>query len=195
MQAQILEAAARTITPAELYARACEGGPLEILDVRTPAEFAGAHVGGAKPLPLGDLDAEAFARIRRAGSPLYVICQGGTRARTAIEMLRRAGCEDGVLVEGGTHAWIDAGLPVVRGTSKVLPLMRQVQIVVGAVSAIGALLALTVNPWFAAVPLLTGCGLLIAGLTGMCGMALLLARMPWNRTQAVCGDGCNEVER
>jgi hypothetical protein len=63
----------------------------------------------------------------------------------------------------------------------MLPLMRQVQITVGFVSAMGAALALIINPWFAVIPLLAGCGLLFAGLTGFCGLALLLAKMPWNR--------------
>jgi hypothetical protein len=86
-----------------------------------------------------------------------------------------------VLVEGGTQAWIDAGLPVNRGNSRVLPLMRQVQIVVGLLSAAGATLALAVNPYFVIIPLVIGCGLLFAGFTGHCGLALVLARMPWNR--------------
>jgi hypothetical protein len=59
--------------------------------------------------------------------------------------------------------------------------MRQVQITVGAVSATGAVLALMVNPWFALVPLAAGCGLLFAGISGFCGLALVLAKMPWNR--------------
>ena len=83
------------------------------------------------------------------------------------------------------------GLPVERGESKVLPLMRQVQIVVGFLSATGAALALGVNVRFAIIPLLTGCGLLFAGLTGTCGMALLLAKMPWNRSvDGSSGCGC-----
>ena len=59
--------------------------------------------------------------------------------------------------------------------------MRQAQIVVGAFSAAGAILALAVDRWFVVLPLIFGCGLLFAGVTGTCGMALLLARMPWNR--------------
>jgi hypothetical protein len=63
----------------------------------------------------------------------------------------------------------------------VLPLMRQVQIVIGAVSGVGAALALAGDKRFALIPLVTGAGLLFAGLTGTCGLALLLAKMPWNR--------------
>jgi hypothetical protein len=69
--------------------------------------------------------------------------------------------------------------------------MRQVQIVVGSFSVAGAILALAVNPWFAAVPLFFGSGLLFAGITGTCGMALMLARMPWNRGQNSCSHCCN----
>lgn len=175
------------ISPRELHQQVAAGGQAELLDVRTPGEFAAAHVSGARLVPLDELDCTAFLNQRGANDqPLYVLCQSGGRARRAIEKFQRAGFNGGVLVEGGTQAWMDAGLPVNRGESKVLPLMRQVQIVVGGVSAVGAALALFVNPLFAIVPLVTGCGLLFAGLTGFCGLALMLVKMPWNKS-----GGCN----
>ena len=171
-----------SIQPLELHRRLAEGGPAQLLDVRTPGEFAAAHVPGAKLIPLDDLDPAAFQQQRGGGdTPVYVLCQSGGRARKAIAKLERAGVRGCVLVEGGTQGWMDAGLPVERGQSTVLPLMRQVQIIIGLVSAVGAALALAVNPLFAIIPLVTGCGLLFAGITGLCGMALLLAKMPWNR--------------
>jgi rhodanese-related sulfurtransferase len=169
------------ISPAALAAFLGAGDTYELLDVRTPPEYASAHVPGARLIPLDQLNFEAFLAGHQPGAPIYVLCQAGARASKAIEQFERAGCDDCVLVEGGTQAWIDAGLPIHRGVRSVLPLMRQVQIGVGALSALGAILALAVNPWFAAVPLIIGCGLLFAGITGTCGMALLLARMPWNR--------------
>jgi rhodanese-related sulfurtransferase len=184
-----------SVTPRELHDRLAGSAVAELLDVRTPGEFAAVHVPGAKLIPLDELDAAAFCReFGAAGKPVYVLCQSGGRARKAIEKFQRAGFDGCVLVEGGTQAWIDAGLPVTRGESKVLPLMRQVQIAVGAISAAGAALALTVNPKFAFIPLLTGCGLLFAGLTGTCGMALLLAKMPWNKTSACNSASCCVVE-
>jgi hypothetical protein len=56
-------------------------------------------------------------------------------------------------------------------------------------------LALLVSRWFAVVPLFLGCGLLFAGVTGTCGMAILLARMPWNRAQPECFESCCTSER
>lgn len=178
-----------SIAPRELRRRLSDGAEAEILDVRTPGEFSTAHVPGARLIPLDELDCAAFLNQRgSADKPVYVLCQSGGRARKAIEKFQRAGFENCVLVEGGTQAWIDAGLPVNRGESKVLPLMRQVQITVGFISATGAALALAVNPWFALVPLITGCGLLFAGVTGLCGLALVLTKMPWNKKSS-CDSG------
>ena len=172
-----------TITTQELHRRLAAGQAACLLDVRTPAEYASTHVPGTRLIPLDELDAAAFCRERNGDSaPVYVLCQSGGRARRAIEKLARAGLPGCVLVEGGTQAWMDAGLPVNRGPSRVLPLLRQVQIIVGFCSAAGALLALTVHPRFAILPLVVGSGLLFAGLTGFCGLALLLAKMPWNKT-------------
>jgi rhodanese-related sulfurtransferase len=179
-----------SIKPLELQQLLAEGAPAQLLDVRTPGEFAAAHVPGAKLIPLDDLNPDAFQRQRGSEEiPVYVLCQSGGRARKAIEKLEQGGVHGCVLVEGGTQAWIDAGLPTERAQSTVLPLMRQVQITVGLISAAGAALALTINPLFAIIPLVMGCGLLFAGLTGMCGLALVLAKMPWNRAQS-CGSCC-----
>jgi rhodanese-related sulfurtransferase len=179
-----------SIQPLELQRLLARGEPAQLVDVRTPGEFAAAHVPSARLIPLDDLDPAVFrqeAGLER--TPIYVLCQSGGRALKAIEKLEGAGVPGCVLVEGGTKGWMEAGLPVTRGNGGVLPLMRQVQIVVGFISAIGAVLALTANPLFAIVPLLIGGGLVFAGITGRCGMALLLAKMPWNRTQS-CGACC-----
>jgi rhodanese-related sulfurtransferase len=180
-----------SIKPLELQRLLAEGAPARLVDVRTPGEFAAAHVPGARLIPLDDLNPDAFQRQRGSEEiPVYVLCQSGGRARKAIERLERAGVQGCVLVEGGTQGWMDAGLPTERAQSPVLPLMRQVQIAVGLISAAGAALALTVNPLFAILPLVTGAGLVFAGITGTCGMAVLLAKMPWNRAQS-CGSCCD----
>lgn len=170
------------ISPPELQRRVQSGAACELLDVRTPPEHATAHVPGVKLVPLDDLDPAAYLAQRDdPAAPLYVFCQAGGRAKKAIEKFRAAGFDGCVLVEGGTEAWIAAGLPVERGASRVLPLQRQVHLVIGFFTALSAVLALTVDPLFAVIPLITGCGLLINGTTGWCGLGLLLAKLPWNR--------------
>ncbi len=184
-----------SITPRELHRLMTEGLPFELLDVRTPGEHAALHVAGARLLPLNQFDAAAFLMNRGSSDvPLYLVCQSGPRAAKAVEKLRQAGFEGCGQVEGGMEAWVAAGLPVERGEGKVLPLMRQVQIIVGILSATGAALALGVNVRFAIIPLITGCGLLFAGLTGFCGLALFLARMPWNRRVNGAANACCEAK-
>jgi rhodanese-related sulfurtransferase len=179
-----------TVTPLELQ-RLCLDGTRDILDVRTPAEYESTHIPGAVLAPLDTLNAADFLKARTDQSkPIYVVCQSGGRARKAIEKFRSAGFQDCILLEGGTQAWTEAGLPVIRGSRQTLSLMRQVQITIGIVSGAGAVLALTVHRGFAVLPLLTGGGLLVAGLTGTCGLALLLAKMPWNKTAACNGQTC-----
>ena len=181
----------KSVSPRELHRRLAANQPAHLLDVRTPGEHAAAHVPGAQLLPLDELDPAVFCRERGAdGAPVYVLCQSGGRARRAIEKLDRAGVSGCILVEGGTQAWVDAGLPVNRGESRTLPLMRQVQIVVGFLSAAGAALALWVNPKFAFIPLVIGSGLLFAGITGFCGLALVLAKMPWNKISTCNSASC-----
>ena len=78
--------------------------------------------------------------------------------------------------------WRKAGLPTAVDTRQPIELQRQVQIGAGGLTLLGTLLGLTASPWFFAVPLFVGTGLLFAGITGFCGMALLLQRAPWNQT-------------
>jgi hypothetical protein len=59
--------------------------------------------------------------------------------------------------------------------------MRQVQIAAGALVLLGLLLALLLSPWFALLSAAVGAGLIFAGLSGFCGLAELLQRLPYNR--------------
>jgi hypothetical protein len=45
----------------------------------------------------------------------------------------------------------------------------------------GTVLGVAVSPWFFVVPAFFGAGLTFAGLTGFCGLARVLMKMPWNR--------------
>lgn len=169
-----------TITPLELDALRAAGRTVDLIDVRTPAEFREVHATLARNVPLDRLDPAALQSGR--SGPLYVICRSGGRGRQACEKLLAAGVADVVNVEGGTLAWAGCGLPVVRGKA-MMSLERQVRIAAGSLALVGSVLALTVHPWFAGVPAFIGAGLVFAGVTDTCGMGLMLARMPWNQVK------------
>jgi rhodanese-related sulfurtransferase len=171
----------KTVTPRQV-ADLCTGGPIELLDVRTPVEFRELHAAGARNVPLDRLDPAAVMRGRAGDRPLYVICRSGSRGRQACERFLAAGLSDVVNVEGGTLAWAECGLPVVRG-EKAISLERQVRIAAGSLVLLGALLGWLVHPALGGLAVFVGAGLVFAGITDTCGMGLLLARMPWNRVK------------
>ncbi len=178
--------AVKTINVQELREKILRGEKVELLDVRTPAEFQELHVPGANLVPLDRLDPKTFMAGRNGTSePLYVLCRSGNRARKAYEKFLAAGFDNVVCVEGGTLAWEQAGFPVNRGR-KVMSLERQVRIAAGLIVVVSSLLGLFVHPYFAAIAAFVGAGLVFAGITDTCGMAMILARMPWNQAGACC---------
>ena len=172
-----------TITPRQLHDRLQQGEKLHLLDVRTPAEHAEIHVHDVQLAPLDQLDATKLASVNgfAKDQPLYIFCRTGNRAKQAAEKLEKSGYEQCRVVEGGTMAWAEAGLPVTRGTSKVISLERQVRIAAGAIVLTGVLLAHSVNPAFIWLSGFVGAGLLFAGITDWCVMGMLIAKMPWNQ--------------
>jgi len=177
----------KTIEPKQLDRLRREGRPVDLIDVRTPAEFREIHATGARNAPLDSLDPESLMAERNgmADRPLYVICRTGNRAEQACRKLASSGCENAVNVAGGTVAWEQAGLPVERGR-KTISLERQVRIAAGLLVFLGTSLGFFVHPYFLALPAFIGAGLAYAGITDTCGMAMLLAKMPWNRVGGSC---------
>jgi len=150
-----------------------------VIDVRTPKEFQAAHVVGAESIPLDQLDAVQFCGKYGTGFPVYILCQSGKRAQIAAERLIEAGHQNVTVIEGGTNAAIDAHVEVEYGQG-ALSIERQVRIAAGLLVVIGTILGLAVHSGFLAIPVITGAGLIFAGVTNSCGMGMLLSKCPWN---------------
>lgn len=178
-----LASALPPVSPAEVSARRSQGLHVDLIDVRTPLEYAEVHAEGATPVPLDVLDPRTVMSSRGGFSdePLYVICKSGGRSAKAVEQFRTAGFNNVISVEGGTDAWKKAGLPTVRGDRKVVSLERQVRIGAGSLVLLGAVLGWMVHPAFHGLSAFVGAGLVFSGVTDWCGMGMLLAKMPWNR--------------
>jgi rhodanese-related sulfurtransferase len=177
------------ITPRQLHDRLQQGEKPHLLDIRTPAEHAEIHVPGVHLAPLDQLDATKLANVSgfAKDQPLSIFCRSGNRAKQAGAKLQKSGYAHCHVVEGGTMAWAEAGLPVDRGTSKVISLERQVRIAAGAIVLAGVLLAHFVNPAFIWLSGFVGAGLVFAGITDWCGMGMLIAKLPWNQRGGSCG--------
>lgn len=159
-----------------------------LIDVRNPDEFAAERlVSASECVPLGVL-AGAAATWDRA-RPVLLLCKSGGRARQAAEQLEALGFEQISLVEGGIDGCRKAGVELISGAGP-MPLFRQVMIAAGSFVLIGLALAL-IHPGFLALDVIVGGGLVIAGSTGICPMARLLAVMPWNAPKACAGGSCS----
>ena len=148
----------------------------QLIDVRSPSEFAAGHIPGAINIPMDQIE----SRLADLGAgPIVLVCQMGKRARMTANLLEPCHRQIAVL-EGGTSAWIQAGFPAVTSLKKRWSLERQVRVGAGLLVLVGATLALTANPRWLFLSAFVGIGLVFAGLTDICPMAEILGKMPWN---------------
>jgi rhodanese-related sulfurtransferase len=175
-----------TVEAGELK-RWLEQGGTTLIDVRGADEHARERIPGAEPMPLATLDP---ARILARPGRVVLHCQSGMRSRQAAEEVRAAGGTEVWELAGGLQAWKRAGLPVEGDARAPLPIMQQVQIVAGSLIVLGFVLGLVLAPAWHLLSGFVGAGLIFAGISGRCGMASLLARLPYNRRGAATATAC-----
>jgi rhodanese-related sulfurtransferase len=147
--------------------------------VCTPAEYKEKHIDGARNMPLDTLSTEQANELNNKKT-VYIHCNSGSRACQAIEKLQSLGVNaDLINVQGGLMAWEEAGHETICQTKRI-PIMRQVMIVAGGLMLVGVSLAYFINIYFIIIPTFISVGLLVSGITGWCGMAKILSKMPWN---------------
>ena len=83
-----------------------------VVDVCEPAEFAAGHVGGAKNIPLADLEKKLAAAVKNKSVPLILVCQSGARSNRAVAIAKNLGYEQVQSMGGGMASWKAANLPV-----------------------------------------------------------------------------------
>ncbi len=153
-------------------------GRAELIDIRDAGERRRLRIEAARWMPLAGLD--AGLKAEPGGKVGVFHCQSGRRTRLAAEQLAAVGYGETYVLAGGIQAWRKAGGPVVSD-SGAISVMRQVQIIAGGLVVAGALAGAWADPGFHWLSGLVGAGLLYAGLSGSCGMAMLLSRLPFNR--------------
>jgi rhodanese-related sulfurtransferase len=152
---------------------------VDFINVCTPVEYREKHIEGVRNVPLDSLSShlEEF----RSKKTIYVHCRSGKRSSAAIEKLISLGVRaDLINVQGGILAWDEANNETISLSTR-MPIMRQVFVGAGAFVFAGVLLTHFLHPAFLLLPLFVSLGLLVSGFTGWCAMALVLAKMPWNK--------------
>ena len=155
-------------------------GEAILIDVREPAEYSAIHIDEAKNIPLGKL--KSNLPLDCDGKKLVFHCRSGARSQQACEAVVKH-CPDAQVfnLEGGIISWETKGHDVQRSGNVFLPLDRQVQLTIGGLLIVLSILSYFVSPIFILLIGFLGAGLSVAGLTGYCGLAILIAKMPWNQ--------------
>jgi rhodanese-related sulfurtransferase len=164
----------QTVTPQEAERLIAQGATL--IDIREKDEHARERIMGALNMPLSTL-----TDLNGVKGPVIFHCRAGKRTADNAGRLRQAARCEGYMLEGGIEGWKQAGLPAVCDRSQPIEINRQVMIAAGSLVLISVLLGALVRPEFYALSGVIGAGLVFAGVSGFCGMAKLLALMPWNR--------------
>ncbi|MFE0172302.1 rhodanese-like domain-containing protein [Streptomyces sp. NPDC059002] len=185
-----------SLTPAQLESRIDEG--VLVIDVRSAGEYAQGHVPGAVNIPLDSVQ-ELLPELRQAADRrgLAVVCAAGPRSQTACAQLARAGVE-ALSLDGGTSAWSAAGRPVSTsaepGGRQVWAMDRQVRFTAGALVLSGLALGLRA-PRARLLSAAIASGLIYSAVSGTCGMAALLGRLPFNQAPPTTLDAAREALR
>ncbi|MEV0700345.1 rhodanese-like domain-containing protein [Saccharopolyspora sp. NPDC050389] len=153
-----------------------------LIDVRTPGEFAAAHIPGSRNVPLDLLRERRSELAAEHADPVVLVCGSGVRAEDARNVLTAAGLRRLSVLEGGITAWEQRDAPVVRSTGK-WAMERQVRLVAGSLVLTGVLGSVFAPrmKWLAGF---IGGGLTFSALSNTCAMARVLSLVPYNRTPA-----------
>lgn len=172
---------ADTMEIAELVRAKTSGRALQLIDVRSTMEFRAGHLPGAISIPMAEI--ESRLPDLAADAPIVLVCQSGRRATMVAERLAARGVDAQVLA-GGTTAWMSAGHDVVASVNTRWSLERQVRFGAGLLVLTGVALAMAVDTQWTFLAAFAGAGLTFSGVTDICLLGALLARMPWNRPVA-----------
>lgn len=97
----------------EFSAKVAEAGVIT-LDVRTPGEFMGGFIQGARNIDFqsGNFENEIAALDKNATYAVY--CRSGNRSGQAVKVMHDAGFHNVYNLNGGVIDWANAGLPLVN---------------------------------------------------------------------------------
>ena len=83
-----------------------------VIDVCEAEEFAAGHVGGAKNVPLSQLEERLPTLVKNKAVPVVMVCASGARANRAVAVAKKLGYDKAEALAGGLKAWREASLPI-----------------------------------------------------------------------------------
>lgn len=153
-----------------------------LVDIRQPDEYLRENIEGAELQPLAQLEKEGLQGNAVSANVIIFHCRSGRRTQQASELLTAISVgKEAFILEGGLDGWKANHQPTRLNRSQPLQNDASSPNCRGKFNlnwCAFRLVSFTCILWFMCI---CWCGLLLAGATGFCGMARLLALMPWNR--------------
>ena len=98
--------AQKNISPQEFHDMITKDPNLQVVDVRTPQEFAAGHIKGAQNVDFRSPDFEKnIAKAVKKRKTVLVYCRSGKRSLNAMNLMVKNGFKDVYNMEGGILAW------------------------------------------------------------------------------------------
>ncbi len=169
------------ITPQKAY-EYLKTGKAVLIDVREADEFKSRHIAYAQSIPLSSI-VDNIQNIDIPEDKIIIMqCRSGKRGEQACAIASSHKLKNEIYnIDGGIDAWDKAGLPIIRNAQTTISIFRQVQIIVGLlIVSLISIGLLGFNLAFTVAAIIAG-ALMFAGITGWCGLAQLLNKMPWNQ--------------
>jgi rhodanese-related sulfurtransferase len=85
-----------------------------VIDVRKPEDFAAGHIVNARNVALDKLAEGDDAVKKQKDKILLTVCDSGTTANRAADLLRKAGYQNVFNIRGGLTSWRSDNLPIVK---------------------------------------------------------------------------------
>ena len=97
------------LSPAEVVIKVNDKNA-QLVDIRTPKEFATGSLAGSVNIPTEDLMAKLGTLYKNR--PVILVCQNGRRTAQALKDMKGKGFSEVYTLEGGIVAWQAAKLPL-----------------------------------------------------------------------------------
>ena len=86
----------------------------QVVDVSPQADFAKAHITGARNFTMSRLDAQDKELSKLLDKPLLVTCKAGQTAQQAAAKLVKLGAGNVAVIRGGNTQWMSDNYPISR---------------------------------------------------------------------------------
>lgn len=150
-----------------------------IVDIRSSDEYQREHIPNSVNLTVEQLKQTDLNQWQ--DKTVIFHCKLGHRTKQAQTIIEKFNCQAKYCLAEGIEQWKRCGLSTIKNDKAPLELVRQVHIVAGSLILLSLLLTYFVSLYFIGLTALVGFGLTFAGLTGFCGMAKLLQKLPYNK--------------